>query len=98
MIAWKALSNYGFHNEAEECAYRWCFAITKNFNETGIVPEKFDVVSLKLRGDVEYGVEGDQFEGFGWMNASFLVGLGYLGKRLRKFLDEMADPKDIFYI
>jgi alpha,alpha-trehalase len=62
MMAWRGLSIYGFHREAGECAYRWCFAITKNFTETGIVPEKFNVVTLKHRDDVEYGTQGDQFE------------------------------------
>jgi alpha,alpha-trehalase len=96
MIAWKGLSDYGFKREAGECAYRWCFAILKNFLETGVVPEKFDVVTLKHNDDVEYGTQGDQFEGFGWMNASFLVGLGYLDESLRESLNAMVRPEDIF--
>lgn len=78
-MAWEGLKKYGFHNEAEECAYRWLYSITKSFvGYNGVVPEKFDVVNVSHLVQVEYGNVGIDFkgvarEGFGWMNASYQV-------------------------
>ncbi|RKO91585.1 glycoside hydrolase [Blyttiomyces helicus] len=80
MMAWPALANAGFDEDAARVAYRWLFTILQGFVDfNGVVPEKFDVVDMTHRVDVEYGNVGTDFrfvvrEGFGWMNASFQVG------------------------
>jgi alpha,alpha-trehalase len=79
IMAWKAMKNYGFELEAERLAYRWLYTLVKSFVDfNGVVPEKFDVVSMTHKVNVEYGNVGSDFqcvvrEGFGWMNASFQV-------------------------
>ena len=67
----------------------------------GVVPEKFDVVNLSHQVQVEYGNVGVDFkfvprEGFGWMNASFEVGLTYLSVQQRRALGTCTDPDTLF--
>jgi len=84
MLAWQALKNYGKDSDAERLAYRWLYTITKNAHDyNGTIPEKYNVVTGSHDVFVEYGNVGTKFsyiapEGFGWMNASFEVGLTYL--------------------
>ena len=84
MLAWRAFKNYGLDADAARLAYRWLYCITKNAHDyNGMIPEKFDVVTGSHQVFVEYGNVGTKFthiatEGFGWMNASFEVGLNYL--------------------
>lgn len=66
-----------------------------------MVPEKFDIVNLSHQVQVEYGNVGVDFkfvprEGFGWMNASFEVGLTYLSVRLLRALGTLTDPDFLF--
>ncbi|KAJ1569490.1 alpha,alpha-trehalase nth1, partial [Nowakowskiella sp. JEL0078] len=85
MMAWAGLIRYGFVEEARRCAYRWLFTICKTFVDfNGVIPEKFDVVNMTHKFNVEYGNVGSDFklvvrEGFGWMNASFVVSMTTLG-------------------
>ncbi len=82
----------------------FCFiySITKSFVDfNGVVPEKFDVVNLSHQVQVEYGNVGVDFkfvsrEGFGWMNASFEMGLTYLSVHLRRALGTLTDPDFLF--
>jgi len=99
MLAWKGLADYGFHVEASDIAYRWLYMVTRTFMDfNGVVPEKFDVVDCWHDAhDVEYGTVGTDFkcvtrEGFGWMNASFSVGLKYLSTRGRRSLGVLNHP------
>lgn len=84
MLAWQAFKNYGLDNDAERLAYRWLYTITKNAHDfNGTIPEKYNVVTGSHDVFVEYGNVGTKFayiatEGFGWMNASFEVGLSFL--------------------
>lgn len=56
MMAWEGCSKYGMQDVAERFAYRWLYTITKSFVDfNGVVPEKFDVVNLSHKLDVEYG-------------------------------------------
>lgn len=77
-------------------------SITKSFVDfNGVVPEKFDVVNMTHRVQVEYGNVGLDFkfiprEGFGWMNASYQVGLGYMDRGLRRALGAVMDPCKVF--
>lgn len=76
--------------------------ITKSFVDfNGVVPEKFDVVSMTHKVEVEYGNVGVDFkfvprEGFGWMNASYQVGLSYLNTQMRRALGTCTNP-DLFF-
>lgn len=66
-----------------------------------MVPEKFDVVGLSHKVEVEYGNVGVDFkfvprEGFGWMNASYQLGLAYLNTQMRRALGTCTDPDLLF--
>lgn len=68
-----------------------------------MVPEKFDVVNMTHKVQVEYGNVGVDFkfiprEGFGWMNASYQVGLGYMDRRLRRALGTVMEPSKVFNV
>jgi alpha,alpha-trehalase len=102
IIAWSALKRYGYDRTAQRLAYRWLYTITKAFVDfNGTVPEKFDVVSLNHILTVEYGNVGTDFkyvprEGFGWMNASYQVGLTYLDPGMRRKLGVVSPPDVVF--
>ncbi len=102
MIAWAALKQAGYEAEAQRLIYRWLFTIVSNAARFhGTVPEKFDVVARSHRVFAEYGNVNTDFsyiaqEGFGWMNASFLVGLGMLSPTLRSRLEALEPPEAVF--
>ena len=95
MIAWEALRSYGLDDDADRLQYKWLYQIARNAADfNGVVPEKFDVVARSHAVFAEYGNEGVDFsyitrEGFGWMNASFAVGLAALDARYRSQLDRL---------
>jgi alpha,alpha-trehalase len=84
---------------AGKLAYRWLYTITKNAHDyNGTIPEKYNVVTGSHDVFVEYGNVGTKFayiatEGFGWMNASFEVGLTYLSPDQLKGLAQLIPPK-----
>jgi len=102
IMAWHGFEKYGKTEVARRLAYRWLYTITKAFVDfNGVVPEKFDVVSLTHKVEVEYGNVGVDFkfvprEGFGWMNASYQVGLSYLNTQMRRALGTCTNP-DLFF-
>ncbi|KAJ3064492.1 alpha,alpha-trehalase nth1 [Podochytrium sp. JEL0797] len=102
IMAWRGLENYGRFSDAHRLTYRWMFTIVKSFYDyNGVVPEKFDVVGMTHRVDVEYGNVGSDFEyvvreGFGWMNASVQIGLKGLPLSLRRSLGALMHPNDVF--
>lgn len=102
MMIWRGLVAYGFDKEAQELIYRWLWMITRNaVDYNGVIPEKYDVVSTTHKVFAEYGNVGTEFDyittsGFGWMNASFQLGLRLLSKQLRAKLDALIDPDKIF--
>ncbi|KAF7720934.1 alpha,alpha-trehalase nth1 [Apophysomyces ossiformis] len=102
MMAWVGFDAYGMQEIARRLAYRWLFTITKAFVDfNGVVPEKFDIVSLSHKVEVEYGNVGTDFkfvprEGFGWMNASYQVGLSYLNTQMRRALGTCTIPDILF--
>ncbi|KAJ3183916.1 alpha,alpha-trehalase nth1 [Geranomyces variabilis] len=102
ILAWPGMVRYGFEEEARRVAYRWMYTITKSFVDfNGVVPEKFDVVSMTHKVEVEYGNVGADFrfvvrEGFGWMNASFQLGLGHLTKGMKRALGTLTPPEQLF--
>jgi alpha,alpha-trehalase len=102
MIIWKGLQHYGFEKELQELVYRWLYMITKNaVDYNGTIPEKYDVVSATHKVFAEYGNVGTEFEyitkeGFGWMNASYQLGLSLLESKYISELNELTEPETIF--
>lgn len=102
MLAWAGLLQYGYNSDARRLVYRWLYMITKCFAEyNAVVPEKFDVVAQSHKVDAEYGNVGVDFrmvprEGFGWMNASYQVGLSLLSRSERRALELLIPPGRLF--
>ena len=102
IIIWKGLINYGYDNLAQELIYKWLFMITKNACDyNGTIPEKYNVVSGSHKVFAEYGNQGTDFEymtreGFGWMNASFQLGMQLLNDDLKVKLNKLIAPKLVF--
>lgn len=104
ILVWQGFENYGFRNISSRLCYRWLYLITKSFVDyNGIVVEKYDVTrSLDPhRVDAEYGNQGADFkgvatEGFGWVNASYLIGLEYLSTHAIRALGACIPP-DLFF-
>lgn len=95
IMAWEGLRRYQL--DASEWAFRWLRMMTRNavdFN--GVIPEKYDVVTQSHEVFAEYGNVGADFdyitkEGFGWSNASYQLGLGYLSPSARREIDGMVE-------
>ncbi len=102
MLAWRGLLNYGFDDIAHRLVYRWLYTVTRNAADyNGTIPEKFDVVARSHLVFAEYGNVGTKFsyitkEGFGWMNASYQVGLTILPPDLKQELERLVPPEWIF--
>ncbi|KAI7858220.1 trehalase-domain-containing protein [Circinella umbellata] len=102
IMAWQAFKNYEMQDVASRLAYRWLYTITKSFVDfNGVVPEKYDVVGLTHKVQVEYGNVGTDFkfvprEGFGWMNASYQIGLMIINTQMRRALGTCTSP-DLFF-
>ena len=102
MLAWRGLLNYGFDRVAHRLIYRWVYTITRNAADyNGTVPEKLDVVERSHEVFAEYGNVGTEFayitkEGFGWMNASYQVGLKLLPPELGTHLERLVPPEWLF--
>ncbi|MCP3659157.1 MAG: trehalase [Bacteroidetes bacterium] len=101
MLIWRGLNNYGYKTIADRLIYKWLYTIIKNVVDyNGTIPEKFDVLQRSHAVFAEYGNVGTKFsymtkEGFGWMNASYQVGLKMLSKALRKKLESLIPPEQI---
>lgn len=102
VLAWVGLKRYGYNRKAQRLAYRWLFMITRGAVDFhGTVPEKFDVNTMTHAVFAEYGNVGTTFsyitrEGFGWMNASYQVGLALLDAEQREKLELLTPPDQLF--
>ena len=102
MTIWRGLKKYGYDKEAQELVYRWLWMITKNaVDYNGTIPEKYDVVNCTHKVYAEYGNVGTDFDyitpsGFGWMNASYQLGLSLLDTNLIQDLNNLKDPDVLF--
>ena len=102
MMIWRGLIKYGFDKEAQELMYRWLWMITRNaVDYNGVIPEKYDVVAATHKVFAEYGNVGTEFDyittsGFGWMNASYQLGVSLLSPDFRIQLDRLTDPEKLF--
>ena len=103
MLLWQGLLNYGYETTAYELIYRWLYMITKNaVDYNGTIPEKYDVVDRTHKVYAEYGNVGTEFDyittsGFGWMNASYQLGLELLPPEYREKLNELVPPENISF-
>jgi alpha,alpha-trehalase len=99
MLAWVGLQRYGFEEECQRLCYRWLYMVTKSFVDyNGVVVEKYDVTrrSDPHKVDAEYGNQGADFkgvarEGFGWVNASYVLGLTMVNAHMRRALGAMTE-------
>jgi alpha,alpha-trehalase len=102
ILAWRGLERYGYRDDARRLAYRWLWTIVKNARDyDGTVPEKYDVVKASHEVFAEYGNVGTKFsyitkEGFGWMNASYELGLKLLSLDQLASLRELKPPAEVF--
>ncbi len=98
MLAWQGCKNYGLDADAGRLAYRWLYTIASNAHDyNGMIPEKYNVVTGSHDVFVEYGNVGTKFsyiatEGFGWMNASFEVGMNCLSAAQLADLRQLKPP------
>ncbi|KXJ92068.1 trehalase-domain-containing protein [Microdochium bolleyi] len=98
MLAWTGLARYGYAELAQKLAYKWLFMVTKAFFDfNGVVVEKYDVTRPvdPHRVDAEYGNQGLDFkgvakEGFGWVNASYVYGLGFITTEMKRALGTLT--------
>ncbi|HWO11056.1 MAG TPA: trehalase family glycosidase, partial [Polyangiaceae bacterium] len=94
MLAWQGLLGHGFRQDAERLISSWLYMIASlAADHNGTIPEKYDVVSRTHAVFSEYGNVGTDFdyiasEGFGWVNASFEVGLALLSPEARRRLSQ----------
>ncbi len=101
MLAWQGFKNYGLDADAGRLAYRWLYTIASNAHDyNGMIPEKYNVVTGSHDVFVEYGNVGTKFsyiatEGFGWMNASFEVGMNFLSAAQLADLRQLKPPIEI---
>ena len=85
--------------EARRLVYKWLYTLTVNAtNYNGTIPEKFDLVERTHEVFAEYGNVGTTFayitrEGFGWINASYRVGLSLLPQTYRAYLNKLVAPE-----
>lgn len=98
------LEKITFPDTARRLAYKWCYLITLAFVDfNGIVVEKYDATSTTQphKVEAEYGNQGSGFkgvatEGFGWVNASYVLGVKLLNVREKRALGLVSDPRLIF--
>lgn len=99
MLVWEGLKQYGYAALARDLVYRWLYTITVNAaNYNGTIAEKYDVVIRSSQVFAEYGNVGTKFsyltrEGFGWTNASYVVGRLFLRPDDRAMLNRLIPPE-----
>lgn len=104
ILAWQGLVDYGYQGVAKRLAYRWLFIMTKAFVDfNGVVVEKYDITrgTDPHRVDAEYGNQGADFkgvarEGFGWVNASYILGLEFMDNHAKRALAACIPPVPFF--
>lgn len=100
ILAWVGLKNYDYRDIAERLVYRWLYMITRCFVDyNGVVVEKYNVTcpTKPHKVEAEYGNQGLDFkgaavEGFGWVNASYQLGLTMLSPKSRRLLGAGTHP------
>ncbi|KAG0674711.1 alpha,alpha-trehalase nth1 [Pichia californica] len=104
ILTWDGLKKYNRKDIAQRLSYRWLYLMTLSFVDfNGIVVEKYDATSERQphKVEAEYGNQGSGFkgvatEGFGWVNASYLLGLKNLDILSKRALGMVTSPTDFF--
>ena len=100
ILLWEGLHRYGYHQEMHDAAYAWVQMIVRATVEyNGLIPEKFNVEKGSHKTNVEYGNVGAVFEylpagGFGWTNASLILGIAKLTEVQKAQLNGLAETVD----
>jgi alpha,alpha-trehalase len=73
LIAVQGLLNYGYQQDAERIAKKFVSMISKEFEKTGTIVEKYDVYrcSANVSEEILFGYSSNEI-GFGWTNATVL--------------------------
>ncbi|MCH9632121.1 MAG: Periplasmic trehalase [Chlamydiae bacterium] len=102
MLIWRGCQSYGYSKIAQRLAYKWLYMISKEARDyNGTITEKYDVVSLSHKLAAEYGNVGNDFGfypdgGFGWVNASYLIGQTILSDDQLQALKNLESPESYF--
>ncbi len=72
IIITRALEKYGYENDAERIAIKWCSTVIGEFKKYNVIFEKYDVRKCSYDIDLGAGYRSNEI-GFGWTNASLLV-------------------------
>lgn len=73
LIAVEGLDRYGYHVEAQRLANNFMGLVIQEFERTGTLVEKYDVIncSAKVSDEIFFGYSSNEV-GFGWTNGVFL--------------------------
>ena len=73
LIAVDGLRRYGHEQDASRIARKWVALVTREFERSGTIVEKYDVVrgASDVAGDIRFGYAENQV-GFGWTNGVYL--------------------------
>ncbi len=102
MIFWQGCLNYNQAELAHRLVYKWLYMmVCESRDYNGVITEKYDVVQASHQLEAEYGNVGEQFDyyprgGFGWSNASFLVGIDLLPAKDYLALCKQTPPSYLF--
>ncbi|SSY71110.1 trehalase family glycosidase [Alysiella crassa] len=97
ILIWEGLQHFGFADEMYQAAFAWVQTIVRATVEyNGLIPEKFNVEQSSHKTNVEYGNVGAVFDyvpagGFGWTNASLILGIAKLTQAQKDELNTLAD-------
>jgi alpha,alpha-trehalase len=72
MIAVEGLRRYGYAAEANRISREWLSLVLEQYQQSGIIVEKYDVVrrSSRVSGEIHFGYSSNE-AGFGWTNGAF---------------------------
>ncbi|CAM3221170.1 trehalase family glycosidase [Rhodothermus bifroesti] len=72
LIAVEGLRRYGYHEAADRLTAKFVSMVTEDFERTGVLLEKYDVVQRRSDVALRFGYTSNEI-GFGWTNAVFLA-------------------------
>ncbi len=72
MIAVEGLRRYGYKTEADRISREFLSLVLEQYQQSGIIVEKYDVVrrSSRVSGEIHFGYSSNE-AGFGWTNGVF---------------------------
>lgn len=102
VLFWLGAENYGLEKPLRRVIYKWLYMITQEaVDYNGVIVEKYNVVEASHKVRAEYGNEGLDFQaypkgGFGWVNASYQIGLKKLTSEELESLKKLKAPSWVF--